>query len=302
MMKWGLTAWGDDFLDSNLQDPQHERPVRVNAADKPAPWKNIRCASMPVDDLGVLADLRGRADIRVAVAGGRAWIGWGSDSEVVPELLAGRILPIEGVELFIERDGEWYRLGEHLPAFGVPFRNGTAGVSLDRIVIPGRLSVLRPGRAEGEPLCVRLVRDREERVRPASALTSSYEVFLRWAEGATSAQIGPLQIVSRVESDGDDGGAEVLVLGSPGTLPPLALSVRYWGVGVLIPLGFRAEPDLPEAAIRQAAGAGVGDLVVMDEDRLELIARELFKPLTRAGIRLGRPSSTGVSQDGGGLI
>ena len=48
----------------------------------------------------------------------------------------------------------------------------------------------------------------------------------------------------------------MLVIGAPGTLPLLPESVRYWGSELLVPLGFRAEPDLPEAAIRGVAGAG----------------------------------------------
>ena len=75
-----------------------------------------------------------------------------------------------------------------------------------------------------------------------------------------------------------------------GELPLLAESVRYCGTDLLVPVGFRADPELPEGAIRQVAGAGPGDLVVLDEGGIELIARDAFQPLSRAGIRLAHGS------------
>ena len=86
-----------------------------------ARWKDIQGASLRVEDLASLADLRGRAQMRVTVAEGRAWVWWQADSDVMPELVARRIMPLEGAELFTRTGGQWYRLGERLPAFGVPF-------------------------------------------------------------------------------------------------------------------------------------------------------------------------------------
>ena len=51
-------------------------------------------------------------------------------------------------------------------------------------------------------------------------------------------------------------------------------------------LGFRAEPDLPASAIRRAAGARPDELGVLDEDGIELIPHAIFKPLSRAAIRM----------------
>ena len=90
------------------------------------------------------------------LAGDRAWVCWPADSEMAAEILVGRILPLEGVELFTERGGRWYRLGEHLPAFGVPFRDGADGVLLDRLLIPGKLSAQRPERRFGDAVACRL--------------------------------------------------------------------------------------------------------------------------------------------------
>ena len=84
-----------------------------------------------------------------------------------------------------------------------------------------------------------------------------------------------------------------------GELPLLPESVRYWGTDLLVPLGFRADPELPEGAIRRVVGAGDGDLVVLDEEGFELIARDAFKPLSRAGIRLARGGLLGAWAVGG---
>ena len=93
------------------------------------------------------------------------------------DVLVGRILPLEGVELFTERGGRWYRLGEHLPALGVPFRNGTDGVLLDRLLIPGKLSAQRPERRFGDAVRVGLVRDERQEVRPATAFRCSLQAL-----------------------------------------------------------------------------------------------------------------------------
>jgi hypothetical protein len=265
----------------------------MNNADHTPTWKEIQCASLPVPALAALADLRGRAEIQVLLAADRAWICWPAEPGLIPELMARRILSVEGVELFTLRAGEWYRLGDHLPAFGVPFRGGTTGVPLDRMVVPSKLSVLRPRDGVSNALCVRLVRDAEERVRPATAFRCALPALAAWALQATTAELSHLQAAWLAPSDGENGSAEVLVIGGPGTLPLLPESVRYWGVGLLIPLGFRSDPDLPEAAIRGVAGAGDGDLAVLDDDGLELIAREWFKPLTRAAVRLAHRSVAG---------
>ena len=92
----------------------------MTTADRSARWKDIRGACLPVEDLASLADLRGRARMWVAVAEGRAWVWWQADSDVTPDVVARRIMPLEGAELFTRTDGQWYRLGERLPAFGVP--------------------------------------------------------------------------------------------------------------------------------------------------------------------------------------
>ena len=260
----------------------------MKSTDVTTAWKEVRCASLRANDLRVLANLRGRAEVRVLLVGDRAWVCWPADSEMLPEVLVARILSLEGVELFTERGGLWYRLGEHLPAFDVPFRDVADGVLLDRLLIPGKLSAQRPEGRVGDALRAGLVRDNREGFRPATAFQCSLQVLFVWAEQATSSQLGSLQGALRMASDGEREDADAFVLGAAGELPLLSESVRYWGTDLLVPVGFRADPDLPDGAFRRVVGAGVGDLVVLDEDGFELIARDAFKPLCRAGIRLAR--------------
>jgi MoxR-vWA-beta-propeller ternary system domain bpX2 len=266
----------------------------VDTTDVKSDWKEIRCASLRVDDLRALADLRARSGIRVMVVGDRAWVCWRLDGEMTTEVLAGRILPLEGAELFTERAGGWYRLGEHLPAFGVPFRTDDDGVGLDRLLIPGRLSAQRPLGGFADSLRVGLAADDRHEVRLATGMRCSLRALPVWAEAATSLQLARLKGVWRPLDAGEEGGVEAFVLGAPGTLPHFPESVRYWGGDLLVPLGFRADPALPAGAIRGAVGAGEGDLVVIDEHGIELIARAAFQPLTRAGIRL---ASGGFASD-----
>ena len=138
---------------------------------------------------------------------------------------------------------------------------------------------------------MRLVRDLRESVRPATAIRCELAILAAWVDRATSAELAPLQGVWRTAPDGEEGNSEAFIIGVSGTLPLLPGCVRYWGNGLLLPLGFRAEPDLPEAAIRGAAGAGDGDLAVLDRDGLELITRASFAPLARASVRLARGAS-----------
>ncbi len=260
----------------------------MKTSDVTTAWREVRCASLRVDDLRVLAEVRGRADLRVVVDGDRAWVRWQADSAMITEVLVGRILPIEGVELFVERGGRWYRLGEHLPAFFVPFRNHEDGVPLDRLLIPEKLSAQRPERGLANRLDVGVAPDQRGEARPATAMRCELVTLAVWAEQATSYQLSRLQGTWRKASDGEDGKADAFVRGGVGTLPLLPESVRYWGTDLLVPLGFRVDPALPEGAIRRVVGADEGDLVVFDEQGFELIARDTFKPLSRAGIRLAR--------------
>jgi MoxR-vWA-beta-propeller ternary system domain bpX2 len=285
-------------------------------------WQDVRCASIPVEDLWVLADLRGEPAVRVTIAGERAWVCWddGPKSEVTRKILLGRLLPLAGVEIFAPRDGRWYRPGEALPAFDVPIGEGTGESALDRLILPEPLVASRPEGEPPEPVRLRVVRDQTDRSRPATAVRCRLADLAHWAEHAPSSWIESLSAAWSEPPGGDQDGAEVLILAAadlasraplrppirdslagmeprpPGRvhLPALEEGTRFWGSDVLIPLGHRPEPDLADRALRQAVGAGPDDLVVLDDDGVELIPRPAFRPLSRAGIRLAR----GISRRG----
>jgi hypothetical protein len=265
----------------------------VSTAGNTATWKDVRCVCIPAQNLRDLADLRDRPEIRVTLAGGRAWVWWQADSDVMGEILARRIMPIEGVELFTQRGGQWYRLGDHLPAFDIPIVVESTSAPLDRIIIPAKLSAVRPEESRRKPLQIKLERDHKHAMRPATALRCSLRVLAEWVGHATSSQLSHLQGAWRGASDVEDGDAEAIVLGSPRTLPLLQEGVRYWGTDLLVPLGYRPVPELPEPALRRVVGAGPADLVVLDEDGFEVIGREAFRPLTRASVRMAQERSIG---------
>ena len=246
----------------------------MSTGDKTAGWNDIQGACLRVEDLASLADLRGRAQMWVTVTGDRAWVWWHADSDEMPDLVARRIMPLEGVELFTRTAGLWYRLGERLPAFGVPLGALAAGLSLDRIVIPARIAAERPRSGLPERLAARVVRDDSGQNRPATAMRASIDELAAWADWATSSRLSCLRGAWRALAPGAEVEAEALVVGEPGALPHLPRSRRFWGVDLLVPLGFRTDPELPASAIRQIVGAGQDELVLMDEIGHELIARK----------------------------
>jgi hypothetical protein len=246
-----------------------------------ASWKDVRRASIPVRDLPVLAELRGRSEIRVLIAGEVAWISWKPGSELM-EALVRRILPLGEAVLYTERDGRWYRLGEHLPAFDVPGRAESEWPLLERAIFPEPVRAVQSREKLQAPIPIRVVRDAGAAPRPASGLRCSASSLAAWAEHATLAQLAALK-GAWVERE-----ALVLVTGSAESLPLMTDGLRFWGTELFVPLGFRAEPNLPACAIRRAAGARPDELAVLDEDGIELIPHAIFKPLSRAAIRMIR--------------
>ena len=86
-------------------------------------------------------------------------------------------------------------------------------------------------------------------------------------------------------------GERLLVLGE--RLPMLDGGERLWGRDVLIPLGFVADPDLPEEALRQATDLGPDEILLLRPDEAEFVPRSAFSRLSRAGLRLaGRGVAT----------
>ncbi len=123
------------------------------------------------------------------------------------------------------------------------------------------------------PVVLRLVRD--EQPRATTALECGAADLLRWADVATTHALASVAIAARKE--------RVLLIGKK--LPALVSAVRFWGRSVFLPLGFRAEPTLPESAVRDALDLSVEEIVFIREGRAEVVGRDVFAPATRAGIR-----------------
>ncbi len=133
----------------------------------------------------------------------------------------------------------------------------------------------------------------------AAAVSCRLAGLAEWAERETTARIAALTAVWISHSDGDPEVAEVLVLGPSGRLPTTRGDSRFWGVDLLIPIGFRVDPELSESAIRRVVGARPDDLVLLDNQGPELIPREAFQPLSRAAIRLACAGITPGRAEGG---
>ena len=236
----------------------------------------LQCASLPASALAALADLRREPGVAVTVSGDRAFVRWASESEEVLR----RVRPIAGVELYARRGGLWYRHGHHLPTFGLPADEGES-VSLHRAVTPTPVRPEPPAGIPPRPVELTLVRD--GRVREATALGCGLDEFGRWADMAPTARLVALRAAT--------AGDRVLLLGR--RLPPIPGAERFWGGRILVPLGLRTDPELPEPALCGALGAGEDELLVITHEGAETVPLRAFRTATRAGVRLaleGRPT------------
>jgi hypothetical protein len=231
------------------------------------PITDLFCAHLPEGALPQLAGLRTCAEVRAHLADGRAWVYWPADKPAVLH----RVLAIAGAEVFERRSGLWYRPGRHLPVFGVPA--GTDARPLAGVLVPAPVEPLGEGVPSVVPVLLRLERD--DRPRPATALRCAVGDLAAWLEMATRRQMAGLKAAR-------SPAGEVLVVGE--RLPPI-VGERFWGRTVLVPLGFRPEPDLGEEVLREALAAG-DDIIVLTEDGAERIAGGAFGRVTRAGARL----------------
>ncbi|MCL4729382.1 MAG: hypothetical protein KJ044_02960, partial [Planctomycetes bacterium] len=210
--------------------------------------------------------LRGAPGLTVRLEGETAWVRWSSaDATVVSALL-----PAPGAAFFERRDGHWLPCGARIPV-DVPTDDFAPLASL---LFPQPVSVVST-----EAPAVAAVRfhvARSDRVRPCTAVVCTPATLAAWAGMAPDAQIGRL-VACR-------SGNLALVLG---TEPPwIPGSERYWGQRVLLPLGWRAEPELPPDALCEAAGCEPDDLLLWRNEPV-IVPRRALAPLTRAAARLG---------------
>src|SRR5688500_4876340 len=80
------------------------------------PLNEVCCASMPLESLTALAEVRCHPGVEAALDGGRAWVRWEPGDTAV----LFRVLSVSGVRLYVRRGTHWYRHGRHLPAFDFP--------------------------------------------------------------------------------------------------------------------------------------------------------------------------------------
>lgn len=230
------------------------------------PLGRCRAARFPASALSALAPLRAKGGARV-IANEMAWVEWeGERADIV-----GVLMVVSGVEFFEQRDGKWFIIGSHLPTFDVPVRG--AEMPLDRAVIPAAFVPIDSNHREHSR--VPLALKRCERLRPTTAIRCSVSALREWAESAPTGEISAIQ--------GARNGDVAWLIGS--ALPAIPDAERFWGERVLIPLGFRAEPDWPESALREAANVGANEILVLTQQFTEAIPEDAFRPLTRAAIR-----------------
>jgi hypothetical protein len=229
--------------------------------------QDVCCARLPGGSLTALAGLRAEADLRVVSDDNHAWVQWEPDNDRV----RSRVFAVAGAELYGCRDGLWYRLGRHLPAFDLSVRCESR--PLHQVLTPAQVEPVLPEVVRAAKVKLELVAD--DRPRPTTAMRCDLVAVAAWADLAPTARLEQI--------DGARSGKHVLLLAR--ALPPI-WGERFWGANVLVPLGHRPEPDLPESALLEAVGADRQELALLTAAGVEVVPRAAFQPLTRAGVRL----------------
>jgi hypothetical protein len=236
-------------------------------------FDEISYASLPESALPRLASLRCEPGVQVALAAGRLWLRFEPGSEVVLR----RVLPLSGMELFACRDGVWRRFGQSLPAFDDPRQLDFE--PLYRRLFPGPVLPVPPGDAPLAPMRVSLQRD--ARPRPTTAMICPLAALQAWADMVPAVQLERFHGVTR--------HGHMLMIGQG--VPALEGSERFWGKLVLVPLGFCPDPELPEAALRDAGGIAAAELLLLRQDYSEALPRAAFSRLSRAALRLAQEAT-----------
>ncbi|MFO0805551.1 MAG: hypothetical protein U0791_20810 [Gemmataceae bacterium] len=232
------------------------------------PWDSVRAARLPAAAIPALAALRHRTDIRLIPQGDTVWVRWPEANAAAIEAL----FTVPDVAFFIPKDGFWRQVHHRLPATVSPPEGD--GRPLATFVMPASFEPHAPSEPAAPPIPIRLVPGGVP--RPATALACELEDLALWADTATTQELSAV----RAARCGD----RVVLLGK--RLPTVANAIRHWGDLLLVPLGFRIDPELPQNVVRDAVGAAENELVLFDERGAECIPRESFQPVTRASLRL----------------
>jgi hypothetical protein len=232
---------------------------------QPDRWREVVAARIPLACLDALGPVRHVDGVRIHPNGETVWICWpASRAEIVRCLL-----PVPGVVLFQRRHGEWFKFGNRLPATDVP-PDGD-GVPLNAMLVPAKFGAAAPPTAPLVPQTVSVQRGGEP--KPASALICTVDALNKWVDNATTAELATV----RAAYSGD----RIVLLSAK--LPSIPCAARYWGKDVLVPLGFRPDPELSAVALRAACGVADGELLLLDESGAEVIPCRVFEPLIQTG-------------------
>ena len=233
------------------------------------PWRSVSAARLPREHLTALAAVRNYADVRVRLADETAWVNWPTGRNEVIRCL----LPVPGVVFFTRRAEGWVRFGCLVPTDDAP--PDGEGKPIAEVLVPARFEPLAPDEVVPTPVVLTVARGGAP--RPATALVCTLTELANWADSATTGELARVRAAR--------SGERVVVLGE--RLPTIPSALRFWGREVLVPIGFRPEPDLPTAALLSAAGVTTDEFLLLDETGADVIPRAAFEPLTRAGVRLG---------------
>jgi hypothetical protein len=229
---------------------------------------DVCCARLPAQALPVLAEVRCLPGVQVALEKDTAWVRW----EAAGDAVLRRLLPVAGVVLFARRESHWYRPGCHLPDFDLP--GELVYRPLSQVLTPAPAATIPPPRLNPRPVLVKVVP--EDCPRQTTALECGLEELAAWADTVSNTRLASLR-AARCQG-------RILLRGS--RLPLLPSGRRFWGGSVLVPLGFRAEPNLPESALREALAVEEGEILLLNVGEAEVVPGSAFQPLKRAGIRL----------------
>ena len=229
------------------------------------PLHDACAAAIPAGAFALLAPLRCEPGVKVLVAGDTIWIRWQPGSEAP----LWTVTAIPGSTLFVQRGTQWFPLNKHLPV-DIPAEGFRP---LDQVLFPAPVQPLAVSSVEVKPLTLHLAAD--EQPRPATALRGVRADLVTWMDTVTNVRLSRLEACFHEK--------EVLILGE--RLPEISQARRYWGQTVLAPLGYRAEPALGERGLREILGLKPDELAFLDEERVDIVARQAFGALSRGGVR-----------------
>src|ERR1019366_2392722 len=220
-----------------------------------AQYADVCCASLPPEGLAALAEIRAVPGVMVLRQSSRTWVRWEAGDDRVLQ----RVLPVAGVALYSFRQGHWYRLGGHLPAFEVVTEGDFQ--PLPQVLFPAPVQPLAPQAGPWSKITLGL--RPEVQPRSTAAMICPLQELLAWMDAIPSCRLTALQ--------GARNGASIFVLGP--RLPLLPSAQRLWGETVLKPLGFCLEPDLPDRVVCECLNLTDEEFLIITERGADVLCR-----------------------------